>query len=90
MSELASKPWECVAIDFCGPFPTGELALVIVDEYSRCPELEIVTSTSMPAIRPKLEKIFAIHGIPDLVKSNHWTVMHLRFMPKKRDSSISL
>ena len=70
MSELPSKPWEHVAIDFCGPFPTAELALVVVDEYSRCLELEIVTSTSMSAIHPKLEKILAIHGIPDLVKSD--------------------
>ena len=31
----------------------------------------MVTSTSMSAIRPKLEKIFAIHGIPDLVKSDN-------------------
>ena len=35
------------------------------------PELEIVTSTSMSAVRPKLEKIFAVHGIPDLVKSDN-------------------
>ena len=65
MPELPSEPWECVAIDFCGPFPAGELALVVVARY---PELEIVMSTSMSAVRPKLEKIFAIHGIPDLVK----------------------
>ena len=52
-------------------FPTGELALVVVDEYSRYPELEIVASTSMSAVRPKLEKIFAIHGIPGLVKSDN-------------------
>ena len=71
MSELPSKPWEHVAIDFCGPFPTGELALVVVDEYSRYPELEIVTSTSVSTVRPELEKIFAIHGIPDFVKSDN-------------------
>ena len=71
MSELLSKPWEHVAIDFCGPFPTGKLAFVVVDEYSRYPELEIVTSTSMSAIPPKPEKIFAIHGIRGLVKSDN-------------------
>ena len=71
MSELPSKPWKHAAINFCGPFPTGELALVVVDEYSRYPELEIVTYTSKSAIRPKLEKIFAIHEIPDLVKSDN-------------------
>ena len=93
MSELPSKPWEHVAIDICSPFPTGELALVVVDEYSRYPELEIVTSTSMSAIRPKTEKTFAIHGIPDLVKSDNGPPFDshaLRIMPKKRDLSISL
>ena len=50
MSELPSKPWEYVAIDCCGPFPTVELVFVVVDEYSGYPELEIVTSTSMSAI----------------------------------------
>ena len=67
MPELPSEPWERVAIDFCGPFPAGELALVVVARY---PELEMVMSTSMSAVRPKLEKIFAIHGISDLVKSD--------------------
>ena len=93
MSELPSKPWERFAIDFCGPFPTGELALVVVDEYSRYPELEIVTPTSMTAIRPNLEKIFAIHGIPDLVKSDNrppFDSHAFEDYTKEKDLSISL
>ena len=72
MSELSSKPWKRVAIDFCGPFSTGEPALVVVDEYSRYPGLEIVTSTSMSAVRPKLENIFAIHGISRPCQVGQW------------------
>ena len=45
--------------------------VVVVDDYSRYPEPKIVTSTSMSPIRQKLEKIFTIHGIPDLVKSDN-------------------
>ena len=93
MSELPSKPWEHVAIDFCGPFPTGELALVVVNEYSRYLELEIVTSKSMSAIRPKLEKIFAIHGIPDPVISDNGPPFDSHAFEdyaKERDLSTSL
>ena len=39
-------PWESVAIDFYGPIPqTGEYLLVVVDTYSKFPEVEIVNST---------------------------------------------
>ena len=65
MSELPFKLWECVAIDFYGPFLTKEFAQVVIDE------MEIVTSTSMAAVPPLLDKIFAIHGIPNIVKSDN-------------------
>ena len=31
---------------YSGPFPTGEYLLVVIDAYSRFPEVEIVHSTS--------------------------------------------
>ena len=34
------------SVDFCGPFPTGEYLLVLIDGYSRFPEVEIVNSTA--------------------------------------------
>ena len=30
-----SGPWQYLALDFLGPFPTGESLLVTVDYYSR-------------------------------------------------------
>lgn len=35
MSEVPSNPWTNLSADFCGPLPTGEYLLVVVDEYSR-------------------------------------------------------
>jgi transposase InsO family protein len=60
-----------VNIDFCGPFLGGSYLLVIVDAYSRFPEVEIVSSTSAKSTILKLERIFATHGIPKVLKSNN-------------------
>ena len=71
MNELPPSPWHTVHLDFCGPFPSGEYALVVIDAYSRFPEVEIVNSTSAKATTPKLERIFATHGIPHIIKSDN-------------------
>ena len=71
MSELPSSPWEKVGVDFCGPFPSGDYLLVVVDEYSRYPGVEILQSTSARATIPKLDKIFSTLGIPFQVKTDN-------------------
>ena len=71
MSALPPAPWHTVHIDFCGPFPTGEYLLVVIDAYSRFPEVDIVRSTSAAAIIPKLDRIFATHGIPVVLRSDN-------------------
>ena len=48
------------------------IAIVIIDAYSRFPEGEIVHSTSAKAIIiPKMDRIFATHGIPDTIRSDN-------------------
>ena len=42
MSELPRGPWLNLSVDFCGPLPTGEYLLVIVNEYSWYPVVETV------------------------------------------------
>ena len=71
MTPLPNRPWEQVAIDFCGPLPSGHYLLVTVDEYSRFPVVEIVSSTSAKATISALHKTFAIFGIPTTVKSDN-------------------
>ena len=60
-----------MAIDFAGPFPSGEYLLVVTDEYSRYPEVEIVSSTSERVVLPRLDQIFARHGFPDICKTDN-------------------
>ena len=53
------------------PFPTGELVLVVMDERSRYPEIEIVNSASAESAETALEKIFETHGNPQILKSDN-------------------
>ena len=56
---------------FYGPLPSGDYLLVVIDRYSRFPEVEIVKSTKASVVIPKLDKIFATHGIPSTVKTDN-------------------
>lgn len=71
MTPLPPSPWHTLNVDFCGPFPTGEYLFVAIDAYSRFPEVEIVHSTSATSTITKLERIFATHGIPSVIKSDN-------------------
>lgn len=69
MTPLPNGPWEQVSIDFCEV--AGHYALVVIDDYSRFPEIEVVYSTSAKAVIPKLNHIFAAYDVPQVVKSNN-------------------
>ena len=58
-------------MDFCGPFPSGDYLMVIIDEYSRYPEIEILKPTSSKTVIPKIDKILASFGIPKVLKSDN-------------------
>eukprot|EP00795_Rhopilema_esculentum_P003255 gene3255-biopygen1481 len=71
LSELPTKPWEKLHIDYYGPLPTGDYLVVIIDRYSRFPEVEVVSSTKASTLIPKLDRIFAVHGIPDKIQTDN-------------------
>ncbi|XP_022803357.1 uncharacterized protein K02A2.6-like [Stylophora pistillata] len=83
MSALPSGPWQELSIDFCGPFPGGDYLLVVVDDYSRYPEVEI----------PHPDSIFSRQGIPNVVRTDngppfnsqdfHLYATHLGFKHRK-------
>ena len=68
MTPLPDGPWQQVSISFCEV--TGHYVLVVIDDYSRFPEVEIVHSTSAKAVLPKLDRIFATYSAPQVVKSD--------------------
>ena len=71
MITLPTAPWKEVAVDFAGPFPSRDYIVVVVDEFSRFPEVELLTSTSAKAVVPKLDAIFSKQGVPDILKSDN-------------------
>ena len=71
MITLPTAPWKEVAVDFAGPFPSRDYIVVVVDEFSRFPEVELLTSTSAKVVVPKLDAIFSRQGVPDILRSDN-------------------
>ncbi len=70
-TKMPEGPWKMIHLDFYGPLPTGKYLLVVIDRYSRFPAVEIVRSTKASTVIPKLHRIFATHGIPNVVKADN-------------------
>ena len=68
---MPDAPWDKVKIDFYGPLPSGQYILVVIDCYSRLPEIEILTAISAQKVIAKLDCIFARHGIPSHLTSDN-------------------
>ena len=69
MSLLPDNPFDEVSIDFASV--NGETLLLVIDDHSRFPFVEPVSSTSASAVIPKLDKLFAMFGTPRVVKSDN-------------------
>ena len=67
MSPLPAAPWKELSVDFAN-LSNQEYLLLITDDYSRYPVVEIVKSTSAATVIPKLDKMFSEFGVPDVVK----------------------
>ena len=68
---MPESPWLSVAVDLCGPFPTGETLLILVDYYSQFPFVEILKRTTSATIISKLFKIFSVNGLPETPTSDN-------------------
>ena len=68
---LPSEHWSEIAVDFAGLFPSGHYVLVAIDEHSRYPEVEVISSTPARVVIPRLNDIFASQGFPKVVKTDN-------------------
>ena len=68
---LPEGPWEEIAIDLCEPLPTVESLLVVIDYFSRWPEVVWMRNTTDQKIIKCLETLFATHGLPCSVRSDN-------------------
>nr|XP_004206127.1 uncharacterized protein K02A2.6-like [Hydra vulgaris] len=58
-------------MDFFGPLPSGEYLFVIEDLYSRYPFVDIIKTTTALSVISKLERLFAIFGYPNKIRSDN-------------------
>ena len=55
MSPLPDKAWQEISIDFA-ELSTGDYLLVVTDDYSRYPAVEVIRSLAALTVMPKLDK----------------------------------
>ena len=63
-TKLAEGPWQHLALDLMGPFPSKDLVLVVVDYYSRWYEIALLQTITSSKIINCLDKMFTTHGLP--------------------------
>lgn len=70
--ECAKYPWQRLHIDYAGPF-LGNSYLVVVDAYSKWPDIiPMHTTTSLSTIKA-LMTLFSTHGIPERIVTDNGT-----------------
>ena len=65
-----TRPGEEVSVDFAD-VGNGQYLLIVVDDFSRYPEVEIISSLTAKVVIHKLEGLFARWGTPKIVKSDN-------------------
>ena len=65
-----ARPWSRIHEDFAGPI-SGCTYLVVVDAYSKFPEIVKMSTTSAKATVTTLRDIFSRHGLPEIIVSNN-------------------
>lgn len=67
--EASTRPWQVCHADFKGPIggPRGYYFHVLIDEYSKWPEIAVTNSTNFERLFPVVERSFATHGIPEKI-----------------------
>lgn len=86
--EAASAPFERIHIDFAGPF-MGHMFFVLVDAYTKWPEVHIVKDMSVQNTINKCREIFTTFGLPKtLVSDNGRTVISTEFKTFLKNNGI--
>ena len=69
-TQLPEGPWVDIAIDLL-EIPGGNHLLVVIDYFSRWPEVISVPKTDAHNIIKSMESIFQTHGLPESVRSDN-------------------
>ena len=66
----AGKPWSRIHVDFAGPVD-GKMYFVVIDSYSKFPEIVQMKSTTAVATVNVLREIFSRYGLPEMIVSDN-------------------
>jgi hypothetical protein len=69
----SNKVFERIHLDFACPCSDGNTYLVIIDSYSRWPEISLMSSTSSVATINVLRHLFDRYGLPHVIVSDNGT-----------------
>ncbi|XP_051983106.1 uncharacterized protein K02A2.6-like [Xyrauchen texanus] len=64
------SPWQRIHVDFAGPFE-GHMYLVVVDAYSKWPEVCVMESTTSTKTIQVLRGLFSRYGLPEVLVSDN-------------------
>ncbi|XP_041985329.1 uncharacterized protein K02A2.6-like [Aricia agestis] len=81
-----TRPWSRIHIDFAGPFQNKNF-LIIVDAYSRWPEVFIVNNMTSATVIRHLRTVFATHGLCEILVSDNGTAFVSEEMRQFLDSN---
>ncbi|BHF72892.1 hypothetical protein SprV_0401596300 [Sparganum proliferum] len=70
--EPPERPWSRVHIDFAGPL-NGVSYIILVDAYSKWPEIAPLNPATASATIAFLRRIFSRHGLPEVLVSDNDT-----------------
>ena len=65
-----ARPWSRIHVDFAGPI-SGCMYMVVVDAYSKFPEVVKMTNTTAQATITALRDIFSRNGLPEILVSDN-------------------
>lgn len=67
------QPWQRIHMDYCGPFLQNYHALVVIDSYSKWPEVFLTKSANADFTMKALRKCFSREGSPSVIVSDNGT-----------------
>ena len=65
-----SMPWQKIRVDLAGPFQ-GQMILIIVDSYSKWPEVVPMKKATADATISELHRLFSCYGLPEQLVSDN-------------------
>ena len=69
--EVPEEACHTVSIDLLGPLPTRQHLLSVVDQKTRYPVVDIVSTTSASTVIPRLERILVAYDLPAIVLTDN-------------------